>query len=197
MRKSTKKAENGSILLNRFNFSGFSSSSTWIGYFESNKEHNLTLIRNALKLTYGFFKNDLDSFIMISALKYSSEYNFRNENKYYKRLSDIAQKYNLIQPITDGFERYLYGDISLPANCLTISFDKKSFLCLSKLVMGCNAILGEVCFLIPPKLNITIYPHEDIGFGVISLSDNKNLGIEFLKYCAKDKNFMVHIEGYP
>lgn len=44
MRKSTKKAENGSILLNRFNFSGFSSSSTWIEYFESNKEHNLTLI---------------------------------------------------------------------------------------------------------------------------------------------------------
>lgn len=131
---------------------------------------------------------------MVSALKYSAEYNFENEGEYYNRLFRIAKKHNLIQETTDVFDSYLYGDILLPADCLTISLDKKLFLCLTQLVMGCNTILGDVCFLIFTKLNIAIYPHEDLGFGVVSLSDDTHLSIEFLRFCSKSENFIVHIE---
>lgn len=195
MGKSLKKVINKGISLNRFNFSGFSSSNLWIGYFEAEKVHNLVLVKDAINLVYEFFKDNLDDFIMISALKYSKEYNFKNEGEYYYRLFQRAKKYNLIQETTDIFDNYLYGDITLPADCLTISLDKRLFLCLTKLVMGCNAILGNVCFFISPKLNIAIYPHEDIGFGIISLSDDKSLGIEFLTFCSQNKNFTVHIEN--
>lgn len=127
MEKSLKKTINKTISLNRFNFSGFSSSNIWIGYFESRKEHNLILMKEALTLAYEFFKNDLDSFIMISALKYSNDYDFKNEGEYYNKLFKRAKKYNLIQEVTDEFYSYLYGDIPLPADCLAISFDKKTF----------------------------------------------------------------------
>lgn len=194
MEKLSKKIINKSISLEAINFSGFSSSDMWLGYFESQNEHSSEIIKEALNLAYSFFKKELDSFIMVSALKYSKEYNFSNESNYHQRLIKIAQKYNLIQKSTPKFESYSYGDIPLPASCLTISLDKKYFLYLAKLVMGCDAIFGDVCFFISPKLNIAIYPHEDIGFGVISLDNNKNLGIDFLNFCRKNKNFRVYIE---
>ena len=195
MEKSLKKMINKSVSLDRFNFSGFSSSSLWVGYFESQNAHNLTLIKEALNLAYDVFKDDLNEFIAISSLKYSKEYDFKNEGKYYFNLLRRAKKYNLIQESTEVFEDYLYGDIPLPADCLTISLDKKLFPCLAKLVMGCNAVLGNICFFISPKLNIAIYPHEDLGFGVISLSEDRSLCIEFLEFCSKNKNFIVHIEN--
>lgn len=194
MKNLLKNTTNKDISLSRFNFSGFSSSEVWIGYFESKSEHNLKMSREAITLAYKFFKDDLDTFIMVSALKYYHKYDFENESEYYKRILNRAKKNNLIQETTDEFDSYLYGDIPLPANSLTISFDKKNFLYLTKLVMGCDAVLGEVCFLISPKLNLAIYPHEDIGFGVISLDDSKELGINFLEYCAKSRNFDVYIE---
>ncbi|MFU2090564.1 hypothetical protein [Avibacterium avium] len=193
MEKLSKKITNRAVSLERINFSGFRVSDMWLGYFEAKNEHNSVIIKKALNLAYSFFKEELDSFIMISALKYSEEYDFSNESNYYKKLIKIAKKYNLIQKSTFNFENYSYGDIPLPASCLTISFDKKYFLYLARLVMGCDAILGDVCFFISSKLNIAIYPHEDIGFGVIALDSDPTLGIEFLKFCEKDSRFRVNI----
>lgn len=195
MEKLLKKTINKGISLNRFNFSGFSLSDLWIGYFESKNDRNLAVLSEALNLAYDFFKNDLNDFIVVSALKYSDECHFQDENKAYYRLFKVAKKYNLVQKTTGVFDSYLYGDIPLPADCLTISFNKRLFLCLAKLVIGSNAVLGKVCFFISPRLNIAIYPHEDIGFGVVSLSGDKSLGVEFLNFCAKNINFMVHIEN--
>lgn len=129
---------NKGISLNKLNFSGFSSSNIWAGYFESKQGHNLILMKEAINLAYDFFKDDLDDVIMVSVLKYSAEYNFENEGEYYNRLFRIAKEHNLIQETTDVFYSYLYGDILLPADCLTISLDKKLFLCLTRLMMGCN-----------------------------------------------------------
>ncbi|MGQ8820721.1 hypothetical protein [Bibersteinia trehalosi] len=195
MEKLLKKTINKSIALNRFDFSGFSSSNLWVGYFESKNVHNLNLIKEALNLVYDFFKEDLNGFVAVSALKYSKDYDFKNEEIYYFKLLKRAKRYNLIQESTEMFENYLYGDIPLPADCLTISFDKRFFPCLAELVMGCNAVLGKVCFFISPKLNIAIYPHEDLGFGIVSLSEDNSLCIEFLKFCSKNKNFIVYIEN--
>lgn len=194
MKNLSIKTINKTIELGRFDFSGFSSSNVWIGYFETKNNYNLELIKEALNLACQFFKEELNSFIIISALKYSVEYDFINEHRFYQKLLSKAKNNSLIQPVNDLFYSYLYGDIPLPASSLTISFDKRNFLYLSKLVMGCDAIIGDVCFFISPKLGIAIYPHEDIGFGVISLNNNRDLGVNFLQYCSRNENFSVYIE---
>ena len=42
-----------------------------------------------------------------------------------------------------------------------------------------------------PTLKIALYPHEDIGYGCISLSDDCSKAIEFLNFCSKDDKFEV------
>lgn len=45
MGKSLKKMINKGISLNKLNFSGFSSSNIWAGYFEPKQGHNLILMK--------------------------------------------------------------------------------------------------------------------------------------------------------
>lgn len=56
-------------------------------------------------------------------------------------------------------------------------------------------VVGDLCVLISPKLQIALYPHDDIGFGVIALDDDPRLGIEFLRFCEKNERFSVHIDA--
>lgn len=194
MEKLSRKTTNRSVLLNNLDFSGFSRSNNWIGYFERKDEHTPALIDEAIKLTYTFFKDYLDDFIMISALAYG-QVNIIHPNKNLEICFNKAIKYNLLQVLTSEFDDYLIGNKDLLAKNLSISFDKRTFLLLSKLCMGHNYVIGEVCFFINYKLGIALYPHEDIGFGVISLDDNKSLAKSFLEYCRSSYKFNVFIDN--
>ena len=44
-------------------------------------------------------------------------------------------------------------------------------------------------YTINPKLGIALYPHDDIGYGCISLTDDTSLAERFLEFCNEDKYF--------
>lgn len=183
------KLTNKTIELSKINFLGFSSSKNWIGYFELIKDgenDRVTACNHALRLVYSYFINK--RFFTISALAYTKSTILSKDIDF---LFLKAKKYNLIQKLTNDIDEYLIGDHDLFAHNISISFNQRAFIILSKLVMLSDDVLGDACFFIFPELELAIYPHEDIGYGCISLSDDCNKAIEFLNFCSKDYKFEV------
>ena len=168
---------------------GFSSSKNWIGYFEFIKDgenDRVTACNHALRLVYSYFINK--SFFTISALAYTRSTILSKDIDF---LFLKAKKYNLIQKLSSDIDEYLIGDHDLFAHNISISFNQRAFIILSQLVRLSDDVLGEACFFIFPELELAIYPHEDIGYGCISLSDECSKAIEFLNFCSKDEEFQV------
>ncbi|MFZ7201537.1 hypothetical protein [Avibacterium avium] len=195
MEKLSKLIISNILDLGKIDFSGFSSSEMWCGYFEA--KDNVVKCEDAYNLVQGYFKS-LDQFFALTALCYGE---FKNKNIFnkYSNGTDLsffekAKELGILKKLTDKFDGYLIGDNDLPIEHLTLTFDENIYFSLCNLVMHSDLILGEVCFFIHPKLNIAIYPHNDIGFGVIALDSDPTLGIEFLKFCEKDSRFKVNIE---
>lgn len=101
-----------------------------------------------------------------------------------------AKKYNLIQKLSSDIDGYLIGDHDLLAHNISISFNQKAFIILSRLVMLSDDVIGDACFY-TSRSWIGNISHEDIGYGCISLSDDCNNAIEFLNFCSKDEGFEV------
>jgi hypothetical protein len=183
------KLTNKTVELNKINFLGFSSSKNWMGYFEFRKDgknDRITACNHALRLVYSYFINK--SFFTVSALAYTKNTILSKDIGF---LFLKAKKYNLIQKLSSDIDGYLIGDHDLLAHNISISFNQRAFIILSKLVMLSDDVIGDACFFILPDLGLAIYPHEDIGYGCISLSDDCNNAIEFLNFCSKDEGFEV------
>ncbi|WP_261832376.1 hypothetical protein [Leminorella grimontii] len=194
MEQSLKLANNFS--LNDINFSGFSASESWAGYFEINKGFSFSLIEEAISLFEGFFKEKDEKIMVLTALSFDDRKEDDEETirKYHSLYEQMKGK-RLLLPMTEPYEDYLYGDSVLPADSLSISFIKNDFVEMSKLMMCHAGVIGEVCFYINPLLNIAVYPHDDVGFGCIGLNSEKSSCQEFLHYCSKSKNFNVFINN--
>lgn len=184
-----------SFSLNDINFSGFSSSEHWVGFFEINKAFSFQLIEETIFLFNSFFKEEYKN-IIITALSFDDEKENDEEIiKNYHSLYESMKEKRLLSPMTDKYEAYLYGDSDLSADSLSFSFIKRDFVDISKLIMCHAGVIGQVCFYINPSLNIAVYPHDGVGFGCIGLNSEKKMCLDFLYHCSKNKNFDVFINN--
>ncbi|WP_338560826.1 hypothetical protein VRC60_03335 [Erwinia sp. E_sp_B04_7] len=171
------KSTNSNFSLASINFSGFSSSDNWVGYFEKKNEFNYGLIDESISLFSGFFEVEGDDSTIITALSFDDEREDDvNTINIYQKLYEELKSKGVLNPMTEDYESYLYGDIPLPANALNISFDNDDFINASRLLMCHAGVVGQVCFYINTKLNVAIYPHDEVGFGCIALNSEKKQG---------------------
>lgn len=207
------KLKNNTISLSKIKFDAFSASEKWIGYFYAKDLKDDSLMKYSTDLVLDFFKEDFHGFFGVSALSYKT----LDVEEIYSRFKGVMTKELLdyyisiyYQAVDDGFlsryegviERYYETDFRfvediLPANALVLYFDNRKLLSYCEMIMAFYffPIIGQACFLINSKLQIALYPHDDVGFGVISLGDDPSLAVEFLKFCGNDNRFGVHIEN--
>lgn len=118
-----------------------------------------------------------------------------------------AIEYGFLQQYEGLYEKYLdeemqlpIREMDLPAHILRLDFDSSIFLEFCEVVMAYyfSPVIGQRCFLINPKLGIALYPHDDIGYGCISLNNTateKALLVDFLKFCEQSEMFKVFVES--
>lgn len=189
------KLINKNISFNGIDFSGFSSSNGWVGYFERKSGFSLELVEDAVRLFEIYFNNDNDQVMIVSALCFDDKSESDNIIiEHYKRQVEEAKALKIFTAMTPSFERYLYGEAPLPANSLSFHFCQSSFTLLSKLIMAHGGVIGDVCFYINITKNIAVYPHGDTGFGCIGMNNEKYAAVDFLNYCKKNVNFNVVID---
>lgn len=219
MEKSSKLKNNinvGSVNLSGINFNGFSSSPGWVGYFYS-PELELSGIKKSSQMINSFF--NIDDFFMLSALSYEKDEDIFNlnpddfdddrtiqKNNLFANSYLKAIEYGFLQPYEGLYKKYLdeemqlpIREVDLPAHILRLDFDSSVFLEFCEVVMAYyfSPVVGQQCFLINPRLGIALYPHDDIGYGCISLNntaEEKALLVNFLQFCAKDGGFRAFIE---
>jgi hypothetical protein len=148
MEKSSKLTNN-SLSLSDFNFEGYSSSKNWIGYCEGEKGLYFEKIDEAISLFSDFFKDKSDNVITMTALAFCDRIEYDSDViKKYGRLYTKFKKMGILQPITDSFGSYLFGDCNLSASSLRFDFNFsfKNMIDLSKLMMAHGSVVGEECF---------------------------------------------------
>lgn len=197
MEKSLKLTINN-ISLARFDFNGFSNSKNWVGHFEKKGDKSdVNCVHQATNLMYEYFKNDWDDFFIMSALFYDdSRNNEEGVDDKYLEIYELSKGNSLLNDNrSDEAEQYFEEKIPLPAKFIQLCFDKEFLLPFVEMVMAMTfgKVVGQICFLINPKLKIALYPHDDIGFGCIDLDENPKVLIDFLMYCNQ-KDFISYIE---
>lgn len=206
----------GGINLSGIDFNGFSRSPGWVGYFYSS-ELALLHIKKSSTMISSFF--DINEFFMLSALSYDEDTDIFNldpddpddhrsiqKNNLFADSYLKAIEYGFLQQYEGLYEKYLdeemrlpIREVDLPAYILRLDFDSSIFLEFCEVVMAYyfSPVIGQRCFLINPKLGIALYPHDDIGYGCISLNNTakeKALLVDFLKFCEHGGVFKAFIE---
>ncbi|MBQ4791510.1 hypothetical protein F9U39_18970 [Pectobacterium versatile] len=191
MEKSLKLTSD-SFHLTNVNFSSFSSSNKWVGCFERNSSFSLSLIDESIKIVSDFFSPYWEGFFALSALSFDDERE-RDESiiNEYGGLYNDSKVNGYLKSLNDDFESYLYGDALLSASSLSLHFDNNNFMDVCKLIMGHGGVLGQVFFMVNLKLKLAIYPHGDIGFGIISFDEDDVFCQSFLNSLSGNKKFNV------
>ncbi|VEG13958.1 hypothetical protein [Moraxella cuniculi] len=208
MEKSLKLKTNNAVNLMGINFNSFSSSSGWAGYFYTPDLTGLHEIKQASQLVETFF--NINDFFMISALSYNKNKNIFDlnpddpddhrdilKNRLFGESYKKAIDYGFLQESNEMF--FLESEQGILAQMLRLDFDSSVFLEFCEVLMAYyfSPVIGQECFLINPKLGIALYPHDDHGYGCISLNntdEEKRLLVDFLKFCAQNDSFEVFIE---
>lgn len=197
------------ICLNAIDFLGFSRSPFWIGYFKAKSISDISLVRESTKIVYDYFQEDWNEFFLLGSLSHTEESDesiqerFSNTIphdylKHYLEVYHAAIKSKFIYTWNDTFEKFYDNEDypSIPVNMITLNFNHETFLdfCELLMVFCFSPVIGQQCFLINPRLKIALYPHDDTGFGIISLDENRVIAEDFLSFCAEFEGFEVHME---
>ena len=194
------KLKNSQIFLKNIDFDNFRNSRHWVGYFKAENINDLHLINESTMLLINFFKENLTNFFLLSALTENPDYesygDLNNFDILYDKLFTEIKSLKVIQEYNDDFKNYFENDEKLNIKLINIHFDIDISTKICELLMFYyfNRIWGQVCFLINPVLGIALYPHEDIGYGCISLNGDKDLLIGFLKFCNEKEYFISYFD---
>lgn len=190
------KSINDCISLKKINLNSYSSSEGWIGYYEAKDVQDYKLISTATELVTLYFGEELKEFFLISALAESNSISpldseIKEIDKIYGTLFKLAREKKFIQDYSLEFNNYLEREDDLPAKLLNFHFEVSYFMPFCEVLMAYyfSKIAGQFCFLINPKLQIALYPHDDTGFGCISFDGNSKVLIDFLEFCNTHPNF--------
>ena len=163
---------NNSLKLSDINFSSFSASKNWIGFFEIESRGWLSGVSLAIKLFDNFFRKYSDEVFIVSALMC--------DDKVYKKYKDLG----ILQEQNEYFSLARDKEYPLPAMCIRMDILKWDDIKeLAKFLMCYDYSINEWCFIVFPSLNLAVYPHDSKGFGCIGLNDEIKYGINFLKFC--------------
>lgn len=213
--KINNNAKCGGIKLSGINFNNFSSSLGWVGYFNGLADPRV--VKQASRVIEEFF--NINDFFMISALSYDKDHDIFDldpedpddcisilKNELFADAYHRAIKYGFLQEFEGLYEKFLdeemqlpIRNIDLPAYILRLDFDSSVFLEFCEVLMAYyfSPVIGQRCFLINPKLGIALYPHDERGYGCISLNNiagEKALLVDFLKFCGQNEVFEVFIK---
>lgn len=195
MEKLSSLTINRSCSLKKINFDGFRLSEGWVGFFERVKPFSVKFVDEAIDVFLDYFKSELSDFFAISALSFNDNAEYDEEIiKEYGDIYDKAKAYGYLCPLTESFECYRFGENPLCAKDISVHFDNEMFMDISRLIMAHGGVNGQVFFLINLKIGVAIYPHDDTGFGCISLNGIHDVCLGFLKRVEENDNFRVIID---
>jgi len=187
---------NSGLRLSDINFSSFSASKNWIGFFEIESRGWLSGVSLAIKLFDNFFREYGDEVFIVSALMCDDK-----AYKKYKAISQVKPLYDkfkdlgILQEQNEYFSLARDKEYPLPAMCIRMDILKWDDIKeLAKFLMCYDYSINEWCFIIFPSLNLAVYPHDSKGFGCIGLNDEIKYGINFLKFCEKNSKAKVTID---
>lgn len=185
------------IPLKRICFNDLKQSQCWVGSFSA-KHQDVKAIDNAMQLMQDFFASKTDDFFVLSALAYENKTPQVSLDEEILYRYEQAKQTGFLQPLSDEFLSWIQGRSQFLYQFINFTFNAEYYVPFVKMMMYLKPhqlVVGDLCVLISPKLQIALYPHDDIGFGVIALDDDPKLGIEFLRFCEKDERFSVHIDA--
>jgi hypothetical protein len=185
------------IPLKRICFNDLRQSQCWVGSFSA-KHQDVKEIENAMQLMQDFFASKTDDFFVLSALAYENKTPQVSLDEEILYRYEQAKQTGFLQPLTDEFLSWIQGRSQFLYQFINFTFNAEYYVPFVKMMMYLKPhqlVVGDLCVLISPKLQVALYPHDDIGFGVIALDDDPTLGVEFLRFCEKDERFSVHIDA--
>ena len=188
------------ISLDYINFNSYSHSRYWRGFFEALNLQDPLISEKACKVLEDFFGDSLSDFFLLSCVLYFPEHEVQSaDSREYLKKHQCSIDYflasGLLRVADDELDKWFsdYKDslIELPARILQISFLSKELI-LKFCEMYLDLVLWRItgpCFLINPKLGLALYPHDDGGFGAISLEKDNQYDKEFLNFAEQQQDF--------
>lgn len=171
---------------------GYSDYKGWIGFFEKNGTLTTAAIDSTINMLFNYFSNEVSKCEIVFSLSW------------YSSIENLCSSFNLSKS-----NRMLLNNLSKKG---WIKFNEKNELGLNVIkpsnhehliikdliisIMSIGDDIGHV-FIVFPESELILYPHEDIGFGVISTSIDKEneKGLGFLKLASNNNDFDTYNGG--
>lgn len=186
---------------------GYAQSKGFIGFFEKfgKYQHGMDDVAINFFLNYfypSFYQGYVIStlFVDIDFIKSYSSASIKKETPFY---IDYLSRHSLIQVINNQ-----YSEIEQEELCKNLinmnkymtkelcSFNVFDLSIISSSLISWGAARGHLFYYLP-KYELIIYPHDDVGFGFINISDtadeNNYFALNFLKEVNKLDGFIAHL----
>ena len=179
------------LLLKDFNFSAFSDSVGWCGFFERNGPFSFEVVEKALSAFHRCFGSSCSDFFVLSALCIDTAEKDEGILSHYRQAFSRIEQSGILMPIDEEMIAYFAGDTELPYRY--IQFNEHRYIDdLSRLLMAHGNVRGEVWFFVNATLNVAVYPHSDTGYGVIGLNGDMKHAQKFLQFVKSFSEFDTH-----
>lgn len=198
-------------LVDAVNLDGYSNSPGYIGFFGKSEKYQAGMAESAVDFFIDFLAADFSRLIIVSSLHANADQvGFSGDQQAdledLARIAELSDK-KLIRTISyrktfgPDYESAVYERAmrerarefaEFPASAYPIEVIKR-FLLAKIMVFG---LYGH-CFLVVEGQDLAFYPHDDLGFGVIALSERADLdkARDFLRRAGELESFCAVIEA--
>jgi hypothetical protein len=183
------------LIKSHVNLNGYSKSKGFIGFSERNQKFSFEIMMRVISFFLSYFEEQYYKFKLVTSLHFSDSFDDLKDDydvskEQYELLLNL-QKANWASSV-DYSKFGVDYDSDKYQNQIELLFttfsehelSNESGQILEQLLTAIFSIDGidGHCFLVSKELGIIIYPHEDTGFGVISLKEkySEKIGKNFL-----------------
>ena len=178
------------IIKDYINLDSYSSSNGWVGFCETAENYSFDLCSQVINDFLNYFSEEMEGATIIFSLSTWGSVDELVENY---GLSDQQVEILHRLKVLGWLESNMEADQSF--NLIEFNSNESSHiynLILSILFIG--DVLGSIFILIPSK-KLILYPHEDIGSGVVTSDSNADIAIAFLTHMSKNTKLNCYIGG--
>jgi len=192
------------------NLDSYSSSNKFVGFFEKRGRYKDVFPKMAIDLFFGFFGGLIDGVVVVSSLHanldkvgFSGTPSEDDRDVLLVRklvTSRFLKAFSYTEEFGENYEsdRYRWGVAAAWNNFEEFSGCDSSI--IESLLLARMTVYGLCghCFLVFDKIGLALYPHDDMGFGVIALNDAADLVVarEFLALADKMEGFHSVVERW-